>query len=116
MAIRSAFFTCCIGSVVWVPFVRKPFPDTLQGYMGLAGLLYIFTINGILGQTISNSIVGVWGTWLACIHMWVMQGIFPGGMEPGMSPTGIVAIFGWVNLLGFTWLLLWCKSSLGLKM
>merc|ERR1719324_2310234 len=33
-----------------------------------------------------------------------------------MDPLGMVSIFGWVNFLAFTWLLFWCKSSLGLKM
>merc|ERR1719265_1517475 len=30
------------------------------------------------------------GTFWACLHMWVMNGIFPGGMKPGMSPTSTV--------------------------
>jgi len=72
----------------------RTFPNTLAGYMGLAALLYMFTINKVLGTTIGNAIVGVFGTFLACFHMWVMQGIFPGGMEPGMSNFGTVAIFG----------------------
>merc|ERR1719217_608697 len=31
--------------------------------------------------------------------MWVMNGIFPGGMKEGMSPTSATAIFGWANFL-----------------
>jgi hypothetical protein len=48
--------------------------------------------------------------------MWVMQGIFPGGVEPGMSPTSTVALFGWANLLGFVWMLYWSKCGIGIKM
>merc|ERR1740117_920646 len=82
MTVRTAFYCMILGCIVWVPAFRKPFPNTLTGYMGLAALLYMFTINKVLGTTIGNSIVGIFGTWLACAHMWVMQGIYPGGMEP----------------------------------
>merc|ERR1719217_446600 len=56
------------------------------------------------------------GTFWACFHMWVMNGIFPGGMKEGMSPTSACAIFGWVNFLIFTFLVLWCKCGIGTKM
>merc|ERR1719217_334101 len=56
------------------------------------------------------------GTFWACFHMWVMNGIFPGGMKEGMSPTSACAIFGWVNFLVFTFLVLWCKCGIGTKM
>ena len=45
-----------------------------------------------------------------------LQGIYPGGVEPGMGPYSLVAIFGWVNFLGFVWLMYWSKCSIGLKM
>jgi hypothetical protein len=48
--------------------------------------------------------------------MWVMNGIFPGGMKEGMSPTSATAIFGWVNFLVFTFVILFCKCGLGMKM
>ena len=114
--LRTAFFAVVLGCTCWVPFMRQIFPDTLAGYMGLAALLFMFTFNKVLGTTVGNSLVGVFGTWIACIHMWVMQGIFPGGVEPGMSPTGMVAIFGWANMIGFAALLLWSKCSMGMKM
>jgi hypothetical protein len=104
--IRTAFYAMVLGSIVWVPFIRGIFPDTLAPYMGLACLLYLFTVNKVLGSTIGNALVGIFGTWIACTHMWVMQGIFPGGVQPGMSPTDKVAIFGWVNFVGFQALLL----------
>merc|ERR1719217_1348016 len=56
------------------------------------------------------------GTFWACLHMWVMNGIFPGGMKEGMSPTSATAIFGWANFLIFTFLVLWCKCGIGTKM
>merc|ERR1719160_604217 len=34
--------------------------------------------------------------------MWVMNGIFPGGMKEGMSPTSATAIFGWANFTIFS--------------
>merc|ERR1719162_2844634 len=60
--------------------------------------------------------MGFIGTFWACLHMWVMNGIFPGGMKEGMSPTSATAIFGWANFLGFTFIVLWCKCGLGTKM
>merc|ERR1719217_1733979 len=56
------------------------------------------------------------GTFWACFHMWVMNGIFPGGMKEGMSPTSATAIFGWANFLIFRFLVLWCKCGIGTKM
>jgi len=48
--------------------------------------------------------------------MWVMNGIFPGGMKEGMSPTSATAIFGWVNFLVFTAIFLFVKCGMGMKM
>merc|ERR1719217_1957170 len=45
-----------------------------------------------------------------------MNGIFPGGMKEGMSPTSACAIFGWANFLIFLFLVLICKCGLGTKM
>merc|ERR1719331_2030793 len=114
--VRTAFYAMLLGSTVWVPIVRKQFPPTLAPYMGLAALLYMFTVNRVLGSTIGNCLVGLFGTWIACTHMWVMQGIFPGGVGPGDSPTSTVAIFGWANFIGFQTLLLTSQCGMGMKM
>merc|ERR1719217_840018 len=45
-----------------------------------------------------------------------MNGIFPGGMKEGMSPTSACAIFGWANFLIFLFLVLISKCGLGTKM
>merc|ERR1719162_2554825 len=60
--------------------------------------------------------MGFIGTFWACLQMWGMNGIFPGGMKEGMSPTSATAIFGWVNMLVFLWVLLWCNCGMGTKM
>eukprot|EP00747_Dinoflagellata_sp_TGD_P161388 gnl/TRDRNA2_/TRDRNA2_178075_c0_seq1.p1 gnl/TRDRNA2_/TRDRNA2_178075_c0~~gnl/TRDRNA2_/TRDRNA2_178075_c0_seq1.p1 ORF type:complete len:843 (+),score=223.50 gnl/TRDRNA2_/TRDRNA2_178075_c0_seq1:74-2602(+) len=114
--VRTAFYAMLLGCTVWVPIVRKLFPDTLAGYMGLAALLFLFTVNRVLGCTIGNSLVGIFGTWIACTHMWVMQGIFPGGVGPEDSPTSTVALFGWANFIGFQTLVLCSQCSMGMKM
>ena len=114
--VRTGFYAMLLGSTVWVPFIRQVFPDTLAGYMGLSALLFMFTFSKVLGTTIGNSLVGIFGTWVACTHMWVMQGIYPGGVGPGDSPTSTVALFGWANFIGFQTALLMCKSSMGMKM
>merc|ERR1719262_33137 len=105
-----------IAAIVWVPAIRKPFPNELQVRIPLVICLFVFTVNPVLGVTMANSFAGIVGTFWACLHMWVMNGIFPGGMKEGMSPTSATAIFGWVNFLLFTFIFLFVKCGLGMKM
>merc|ERR1719272_2371417 len=105
-----------LASIVWVPAIRQPFPNQIQARIPLVICLFVFTINPLLGTAIQNACCGIIGTFWACLHMWVMNGIFPGGMKEGMSPTSATAIFGWANFLIFTFLVLWCNCGLGTKM
>merc|ERR1719159_1287616 len=107
---------CLLAAIVWVPAIRKPFPNQIQARIPLVICLFVFTINPLLGTAIQNCCCGIVGTFWACLHMWVMNGIFPGGMKEGMSPTSATAIFGWANFLIFTFLVLWCKCGIGTKM
>merc|ERR1719235_1422447 len=107
---------CLLASIVWVPAIRQPFPNQIQARVPLMVCLFVFTINPLLGTAIQNAICGIIGTFVACFHMWVMNGIFPGGMKEGMSPTSATAIFGWANFLIFTFLVLFCKCGIGTKM
>merc|ERR1719271_759841 len=105
-----------IAAIVWVPAIRKPFPNQIQARIPLVICLFVFTINPLMGIAIQNACCGILGTVWACLHMWVMNGIFPGGMKPGMSSTSACAIFGWVNMLVFMFLVLWSKCGIGTKM
>merc|ERR1719265_14705 len=105
-----------LASIVWIPAIRKPFPNQVQARVPLMICLFVFTVNPLMGNAIQNALCGINGTFWACIHMWVMNGIFPGGMKEGMSATSATAIFGWANFLGFTLIVLWCKCGLGTKM
>merc|ERR1719265_1408935 len=105
-----------LASIVWIPAIRKPFPNQVQARVPLMICLFVFTVNPLMGNAIQNALCGINGTFWACIHMWAMNGIFPGGMKEGMSPTSATAIFGWANFLGFTFIILWCKCGLGTKM
>merc|ERR1719498_1217517 len=107
---------CLIAAIVWVPAVRKPFPNQIQGMVPLLICLFVFTVNPMVGTALGNAIAGINGTFWACFHMWFMNGIFPGGMKEGMSPTSACAIFGWANFLIFTFVVLWCKCGIGTKM
>merc|ERR1719420_2238420 len=107
---------CLLASIVWVPAIRKPFPNQIQARIPLVVCLFVFTVNPLLGTAIQNALCGINGTFWACFHMWVMNGIFPGGMKEGMSPTSATAIFGWANFLIFTFIVLWCKCGIGTKM
>merc|ERR1719420_1721463 len=107
---------CLLGAIVWVPAIRKPFPNQVQARIPLVICLFVFTINPLLGTAVQNCCCGILGTFWACFHMWVMNGIFPGGMKEGMSPTSATAIFGWANFLIFTFIVLWCKCGIGTKM
>merc|ERR1719214_422485 len=84
--------------------------------MALVVCLFVFTVNPIMGNAIANGVAGILGTFWACFHMWVMNGIFPGGMKEGMSPTSACAIFGWVNFLAFLFFFLLINCGMGTKM
>merc|ERR1719191_1876982 len=105
-----------ISMVIWVPAVRKPFPNDIQARIPLVICLFVFTVNPLMGTAVANGCAGILGTFWACLHMWVMNGIFPGGMKEGMSPTSPAAIFGWVNFLVFTFIFLFVKCGMGMKM
>merc|ERR1719301_208211 len=107
---------CLLGAIVWVPAIRKPFPNQIQARIPLVICLFVFTINPLLGTAVQNAICGIIGTFWACLHMWVMNGIFPGGMKEGMSPTSATAIFGWANFLIFLFVILFCNCGIGTKM
>merc|ERR1719146_215477 len=105
-----------IAAIVWVPAIRKPFPNQIQARIPLVICLFVFTVNPLMGVAVANGVAGIIGTFWACFHMWVMNGIFPGGMKEGMSPTSGCAIFGWVNFLLFTSIFLFLKCGMGMKM
>merc|ERR1719393_874258 len=105
-----------IAAIVWVPAIRKPFPNQIQARIPLVICLFVFTVNPLMGVAVANGVAGIIGTFWACLHMWVMNGIFPGGMKEGMSPTSATAIFGWVNFLAFTFIILFTKCGIGTKM
>merc|ERR1719506_1477218 len=105
-----------LASIIWIPAIRKPFPNQIQGMVPLLICLFVFTVNPMVGTALGNAIAGINGTFWACFHMWFMNGIFPGGMKEGMSPTSACAIFGWANFLIFTFLVLVSKCGLGTKM
>merc|ERR1719486_1428907 len=105
-----------LASIIWIPAIRKPFPNQIQGMVPLLICLFVFTVNPMVGTALGNAIAGINGTFWACLHMWVMNGIFPGGMKEGMSPTSATAIFGWVNFLVFTFIFLFVKCGMGMKM
>merc|ERR1719379_543927 len=105
-----------IAAIVWVPAIRKPFPNQIQARIPLVICLFVFTVNPLMGVAVANGVAGIIGTFWACFHMWVMNGIFPGGMKEGMSPTSATAIFGWVNFMVFTFIFLFVKCGMGMKM
>jgi len=115
-AVRTAVMMALLSAIVWVPAIRKPFPNQIQARVPLMICLFVFTVNPLMGCAIQNAMCGIIATFFACLHMWVMNGIFPGGMKEGMSPTSACAIFGWANFLIFTFITLWCKCGMGSKM
>ena len=110
-AFRCTFFAMGLATTVWAPMVRNLFPDTLAGYMGLAIVLYFFTVNKIFGATIQSGIGKIWATFLACFHMWVLQGFFHEGVSH--TTPAYVTYVGWVHFLVFLWLVYWSKDDLG---
>merc|ERR1719359_1395435 len=116
LSIRMMVWMALIASIVWIPVIRKPFPDQIQARIPLVLCLFVFTVNPLTGVAVANGVAGILGTFWACFHMWVMNGIFPGGMKAGMSPTSATAIFGWCNFLLFLFIFLFVKCGMGMKM
>jgi len=116
MSVRTVVWMAVIAAIVWVPAIRKPFPNQIQARIPLVICLFVFTVNPLMGVAVANGVAGIIGTFWACFHMWVMNGIFPGGMKEGMSPTSACAIFGWVNFMAFTFIFLFVKCGMGMKM
>merc|ERR1719161_2999426 len=116
LSIRGTILMALIATIIWVPALGRPVPDDVRARMALVACLFVFTVNPLLGTAINNGFAGIVGTFWACFHMWVMNGIFPGGMKEGMSPTSATAIFGWVNFLVFTFIFLFVKCGMGMKM
>ena len=50
------------------------------------------------------------------VDRFLPNGVFPGGMAPGMSMASAAAIFGWVSFFFFTFIILWSKCGIGMKM
>jgi len=116
LSVRTAVMMMILAGLVWIPAMGKPFPAQIVGKVPLLICLFVFTVNPLMGTAIQNAIGGINGTFWACLHMWVMNGIMPGGMKEGMSSTSSTAIFGWANFVIFLFVTLWIKCGLGTKM
>lgn len=119
LAARGSFFNCLIAAFVWTApmnvWMKENLSSSLVGYLPLTCLLYVFTLYPPFGTTVKNCYLGFVGTFWACFGIWFMNGLFPGGMKPGMSATSPVAIAGWVYAIGMVALMLICKANLVLK-
>jgi hypothetical protein len=116
LTIRTAVFAFFLSCLVWFPSLHWVTPADFQDKVPLVICLYFFTVNPILGTTIQNAFAGALGTLWAFLMIWFMNGVFPGGMAPGMSMASAPAIFGWVSFFFFTFIILWSKCGIGMKM
>merc|ERR1719388_602263 len=60
---------CLLAAIVWVPAIRKPFPNQVQARIPLVICLFVFTINPLLGTAVQNCCCGILGTFWACFHV-----------------------------------------------
>merc|ERR1719160_940601 len=116
LTLRVGVFAFILASLVWFPPLHWITTNDFKAKIPLVVCLYFFTVNPILGTTIANAWAGGVGTFWAFLQMWIMNGIFPGGMAEGMGAGSATAIFGWVNFFVFLFIILWCKCSIGMKM
>merc|ERR1719160_100565 len=116
LTLRVGVFAFILASLVWFPPLHWITTADFKGKIPLVICLYFFTVSPILGTTIANAWAGAIGTFWAFLQMWIMNGIFPGGMAEGMGPGSATSIFGWVNFFLFLFIILWCKCSIGMKM
>jgi len=116
LTIRTAIFAFLLGCLVWFPSLHWLTPADFRTKVPLVICLYFFTVSPILGTTIQNAFAGGVGTLWAFLMVWFMNGVFPGGMAEGMSMASSAAIFGWVSFFFFTFIILWSKCTIGMKM
>merc|ERR1719388_802336 len=45
LSIRASVMMCLLACIVWIPAVRKPFPNQIQARIPLVICLFVFTIN-----------------------------------------------------------------------
>lgn len=116
LSIRVGVFAFGLASLIWFPPLHWLTTDDFKAKIPLVICLYYFTVTPILGNTICNAWAGAVGTFWAFIQMYIMNGIFPGGLAPGDSMFCAAALFGWANFFLFLFVILWCKCTIGMKM
>lgn len=108
LAVRSATFALIAGLPLIFPESYFPWLQPFQkiGFWSVGAItLFIFTIWKTVGETLSYAWFGIFGTLIATLDVWVMFGIFPGGVTDVSPPFTFWA--GVVNGVLFITIVLW---------
>ena len=84
VAFTAALFACLISCVIWNDATRAFFSgffsEDCLAYVPTAVLLFAYTVYPSFGQTVKLLISGTLGTALACLNIWILHQLFPGGV------------------------------------
>merc|ERR1719420_798483 len=116
LSLRGTIGCLMLASIAWVPGMKSIGLDRYAAYMPLAICIYVFTLNPIFGTTVNNAHAGVWGTFLACLNIFMLRGFFSEGVQPGDGAFSTVSLVGWANYLILTFLVLITECRLGFRM
>merc|ERR1719261_2471665 len=103
LAVRGAVFTVIAALPFFIPQLN--YLTSTGIYNSSAVLMMIFTMYKTVGETIYLAYVGMTGTFIAALNIWVLFGLQPGGCT-FFTPASVWYI-GMADGLIFTLLMLW---------
>jgi len=111
LAVRCAT-GCVLGSlIVYIPHIYERVPAALAPQLPATLLFFCCYFLKNVGVTFSNCWRGVIATTIAVINIWMINGIFPDGVQPHHTWTDAAPIVGIIDFATVTLLLLYLNVS-----
>eukprot|EP00416_Gambierdiscus_australes_P031416 CAMPEP_0171087302 /NCGR_PEP_ID=MMETSP0766_2-20121228/20059_1 /TAXON_ID=439317 /ORGANISM="Gambierdiscus australes, Strain CAWD 149" /LENGTH=1150 /DNA_ID=CAMNT_0011544997 /DNA_START=39 /DNA_END=3491 /DNA_ORIENTATION=+ len=108
LTVRGAAYALIAGLPLIMPETSFPSLQQFQstGFWSVGAItLFIFTLWKSVGETLAFSWSGIFGTFIASLDIWLMFGLFPGGVSEISSP--LVFWVGIVNGVLFVTIIMW---------
>jgi hypothetical protein len=116
LALRTAFFACCLSAMIWVPETKPYAPQEFLPYIPLSVLMIFFTMNEVFGGIIANATAAIIGTFWAVFNVFMLRGFFPDGVQPGMGYFSSASVVGWSDIAIFNLVFLVADVRMGTRM
>jgi hypothetical protein len=116
MGIRAAAFSVLLGMIAWKKtYVEHLGLDVYAEHMPLAICILVFSIRPAFGTVMQNAGAAITGVFLACLNAFILRGIWPRGVEPGMGTFALEKVVGWANVMLFDFVLLFSNVHSGCR-